>query len=455
LGLTGARGSIVSESAYGREAGAIFLEAVSKPSIGLRPRRAEEFNRQRSRLCESRKTLSILRIELLGSTPRLSPRGGFETASIVLGKGFFRPAACGRVLIAPYKWHNVGLLMNLLGLTYAQLADQFRQRYDKGDFHAGALYRAFFRRPDLDLGRIAAFTAAPRLRRQVQKDLAGLFPRVVDRLAQDGVLKLVLGLADGLRVESVVVPMANHATVCVSSQVGCRMGCAFCRTGRMGWRRDLTAAEIVAQVYTVKVTMGFRVRNVVFMGMGEPLDNFDNLVQAVGVLADQRGLDIAKRHMTISTVGLPRAIERLAALDWPQLKLAISLNAPDDGLRNQLMPINRIHPLDELKSALRAYPLARGHTFFMEYVLIKGVNDHPRRAARLAEFIKDLPVKLNLIPYNPHSYCAFEAPRQADIQRFQEALIDQHIFVRVRASKGAGIRAACGQLGAADNPGVS
>jgi 23S rRNA (adenine2503-C2)-methyltransferase len=341
--------------------------------------------------------------------------------------------------------------MNPLGLTYAQLLEQFHRRYDKGHFHAAALYRAFFRTPQLDLGRIEAFGASPWLRQQVRKDLTVRLPRVEDRIAQDGVVKLVFGLHDGLRVESVVIPMANHATVCISCQVGCRMGCRFCRTGGMGWRRNLTTAEIVAQVYMVKVHMGFRVRNVVFMGMGEPLDNFDNVVQAIEVMADQRGLDIAAGHMTLSTAGLARAIDRLAALNRPQLKLAVSLNAPDDRLRDMLMPINQKYPLEVLKKALRNYPLAKGNALFMEYVLIKGVNDNPHGAARLAAFFEDLPVKLNLIPYNPHGRSPFKAPGPEDIRRFHQALIDQHIFVRLRTSKGAGIRAACGQLGVADS----
>jgi 23S rRNA (adenine2503-C2)-methyltransferase len=277
-------------------------------------------------------------------------------------------------------------------------------------------------------------------------------PQVVERIAAEEVVKLVFGLADGLRVETVVIPMANHSTVCISSQVGCAMGCRFCRTGRMGLLRNLTAAEIVAQVYTVKVLMGAAVRNVVFMGMGEPLDNFHNVVQAIGVLSDQRGLDIALRHITLSTVGLPRGIQRLAALGWPQLKLAVSLNAPDNRLRDRLMPVNRRHPMERLKEALSQYPLARGNAIFMEYVLIKGVNDDPRFAAALAAFFQGLDVKLNLIAYNPSDGSPFEAPAEGDLERFHRALIDQRVFVRRRSSKGAGILAACGQLGAIPGP---
>jgi 23S rRNA (adenine2503-C2)-methyltransferase len=342
---------------------------------------------------------------------------------------------------------NDGLPMNLLGLTYAQVAEMFKQRYGKGSYHAAALYKAFFQTPASEWKGLPAFSASPRLRERVSEDLSTPLPRMVDRAAADGVVKLVFGLTDGLRIETVVIPMANHATVCISSQVGCAMGCRFCRTGRMGWRRNLTAAEIVSQVFAVKVQMGYAIRNVVFMGMGEPLDNFENVKQATDVLSDQRGLDIALRHITISTVGLPEGIRRLAALNWPQLKLAVSLNASNDDLRGRLMPVNRRYPLESLKEALRQYPLARGNALFMEYVLIKGVNDDPQCAAALAAFFRGLDVKLNLIAYNPNSGSPFEAPTEADLERFHQALVDQRIFVRRRSSKGAGILAACGQLG--------
>ena len=339
--------------------------------------------------------------------------------------------------------------MNLLALTYPQLKDEFRRRYDKGAFHAAALYRSFYRAPDLDPERIEAFAASPGLARQVGRDLHIHLPKVVAQIQEEGVTKLVMALADGLRIESVVIPMANHATVCISSQVGCRMGCRFCRTGKMGLLRNLTADEIVAQVYLVKVQLGFRVRNVVFMGMGEPLDNFGQVTQAIRVLEDQRGLDVAKRHITLSTVGLPDAIESLAALDWPQLKLAVSVNAPNDHLRSRLMPINLGHPMDRLKRALQAYSLGRRATLFIEYVLIKDVNDDPGLAAELAAYLDGLPVKLNLIPFNPGAHSPFQAPESETVERFRRALIQQHLFVRLRSSKGAHIRAACGQLGGA------
>lgn len=338
--------------------------------------------------------------------------------------------------------------MNLLSLTYAQVVEHFRQTYDRGEFHANALYRAFYGDAELNLANVQEFSNSPKIGKRLQNDLDMARPRVVHRSSEDGVSKLVFQLKDGQNIETVVIPMANHCTVCISCQVGCRMGCRFCQTGQLGWIRNLSVDEIVAQVYTIKVEMGINIRNVVFMGMGEPLDNFDPVVQAIRVMEDQRGLNIAKSHITVSTAGLPHKIKQLAELNWPQLKLALSLNAPNDQLRDGLMPINRAWPMDTLKKMLATVPLTRGNALFMEYVLIKEVNDHPRYARQLAEYLQGLTVKLNLIPYNPRQQSPFQAPTDEDVQRFHQALIDQKIFVRLRSPKGAGIRAACGQLGA-------
>ncbi|MBI5064399.1 MAG: 23S rRNA (adenine(2503)-C(2))-methyltransferase RlmN [Desulfatitalea sp.] len=341
--------------------------------------------------------------------------------------------------------------MNLLELTYDQLVAQFHQRYARGAFHAAALYRAFYCQTECDPIRLPAFAASPELARRVRADLETTRPAIVDRRSEEGVTKLLFRLADGLAVETVVVPMTRHTTVCISCQVGCRMGCRLCETGRMGLRRSLSAAEIVAQVHAVKVGLALEVRNVVFMGMGEPLDNFDNVVQAIRVLEDQRGLDIAKRRITLSTCGRVDGIQRLAALNWPQLKLAVSLNAADDETRSDLMPINRQYDLAALKQALLGYPLARGNVLLMEYVLIAGVNDSDADAQRLASYLEGLSARLNLIVYNPRRESPYAAPTAEGLQRFHQALVDRNVFVRLRRSKGAGIRAACGQLGAAFN----
>lgn len=337
--------------------------------------------------------------------------------------------------------------MNLLELTYDQLAGIFERNYDRGACHAAALYRAFYTTGGMELSQLEPFAASPQLRRRIEYDLEADLPAIAARVDGQGVTKLVFRLADGLSAETVIIPMARHTTVCVSSQVGCRMGCRFCETARWGLLRPLTTAEIVAQVYTVKVIMGLNVRNVVFMGMGEPLDNLDRVVQAIRVMEDQRGLNIAKRRITVSTAGLVDGIRRLAALNWPQLKLAVSLNAAEDALRSSLMPINRRHNLAELKQALVQYPLARGNVLLIEYVLIKDVNDRPEHACRLADYLRDLPVRLNLIAYNPRHGLPLKAPTESDVHQFLQCLIGQKIFVRLRKSKGDPIWAACGQLG--------
>jgi 23S rRNA (adenine2503-C2)-methyltransferase len=339
--------------------------------------------------------------------------------------------------------------MNLLELTYDQLLTEFGQRYAKGAFHAAALYRAFYTDAACDPTMLPAFAASPALARRVRADLATTRPVIVDQCSQEGVTKLLFRLADGEAVETVVVPMTRHTTVCISCQVGCRMGCRLCETGRMGLRRSLSAAEIVAQVHAVRVDLGLSVRNVVFMGMGEPLDNFDNVVQAIRVLEDQRGLAIAKRRITVSTCGRVDGIRRLAALNWPQLKLAVSLNAADDETRNEVMPVNRQYNLATLKQALGDYPLARGNVLLMEYVVIAGINDREADAGRLADYLEGLSVRLNLIVYNPRRESPYAAPAPERLQRFHQALVDRGVFVRLRRSKGAGIQAACGQLGAA------
>jgi len=338
--------------------------------------------------------------------------------------------------------------MNLLELTYDQLVQHFGRTYGRGDYHAAALYRAFYTTAALDLRKLPQFAASPQLHGNVSRDLEMDFPGVVRQISSEGVTKLVFQLSDGLAMETVIIPMAHHNTVCISSQVGCRMGCRLCETARLGLLRRLSVSEIVAQVYTVKITMGLRVRNVVFMGMGEPLDNFEHVIQAIRVMEDQRGLNIAKRRITLSTAGLVDGIRRLAALNWPQLKLAVSLNAPDDAVRSALMPINRRDNMADLKQALENYPLARGNVLLIEYVLIKDVNDKPEHARQLALYLKDLPVRVNLIAYNPRRGSPLAAPSEAETDQFLQHLSEQNIFVRLRKSKGNAIRAACGQLGA-------
>lgn len=337
--------------------------------------------------------------------------------------------------------------MNILDTTHDQFVDAFRRRYGKGPHIGTPVYRRVMKTGNASFTRLDALANYPELAERLEIELALSPGRLVNQVSDGGVVKFITRLPDDLDIESVVIPMFNRNTLCVSSQVGCRMGCRFCRTGKMGWIRNLTAAEIVGQVFTARHQLGVEVRNVVFMGMGEPLDNLDNVVQAIRVLADQRGLDIARRHITVSTVGLITGIDRLARIDGPPVNLAVSLNAPNDDIRSTIMPINRFNTMADLKAALLRYPLARKSVFFMEYVLIRGVNDQQAHAIALARFLSPMKVKLNLIAYNPSSDSELTPPSVDAYERFHAWLVAEKVFVRRRGEKGGRIMAACGQLG--------
>lgn len=337
--------------------------------------------------------------------------------------------------------------MKILGYTHDQFVVAFHRRYGKGSHYSTPLYRRVMKTGSTDCAGLDAFKASSELARQAAGDLVLSSGRLVKRQSEGGVVKFVTRLADALEIESVVIPMYRRHTLCVSSQVGCRMGCRFCRTGQLGLVRNLTPAEIVGQVFSARHQLGVDLRNVVFMGMGEPLDNLDNVIQAIGVLTDQRGLDIARRHITLSTVGLTAGIDRLARMEGGPVNLAVSLNAPDDEIRSRLMPINRSIPLAALKNALLRYPLAGKAAFFIEYVLIRGINDRREHARALAQYLASLKVKLNLIPYNPAHGFDWQPPSPEAYERFHAWLVTEKVFVRRRGTKGDGIMAACGQLG--------
>lgn len=337
--------------------------------------------------------------------------------------------------------------MKILQYTHDQFAEAFYRRYGKGTHYSTPVYRHVMKAGKTAVSGLDPIARIPELAGRLDAELDRSLGRMVKRVCDNGVVKFVTRLADGLEIESVVIPMFRRHTLCVSSQVGCRMGCRFCRTGRMGLLRNLTAGEIVGQVVAARHQLGFDVRNVVFMGMGEPLDNLDNVVQAIRVLADQRGLDIAFRHITVSTAGLTAGIDRLSRFEGRSVNLAVSLNAPDDKIRSRLMPINRSNPMAALMASLMRYPLARKAVFFIEYVLIQGVNDRQEHARALARYLAPLKVKLNLIPYNPAPGSELHPPSADQYDRFHAWLVAEKVFVRRRGEKGGGIMAACGQLG--------
>jgi 23S rRNA (adenine2503-C2)-methyltransferase len=330
--------------------------------------------------------------------------------------------------------------------THRQWIAHLKERAGMDPQRALRFYRSAMKQGPLALEAVAAPSESG-LAHHTRQTIEAYTPKVVETSSDGEVRKSVLRLTDGHLIESVLVPMATHATLCVSTQVGCRMGCTFCETGRQPWIRNLTPAEMVGQVYLAKTLRSHNVRNVVFMGMGEPLDNFSNLTQAVAILHDQHGLDIALRYVTVSTVGLLPALERLSRLSRPRFNLAISLNAPNDILRSQLMPINRTHNMTDLRNFMAAYSQSPKEFILVGYILIKDLNDSPAHAQELAAYLRGLPIKLNLIPYNPQRKAAYKAPTEKELQRFRDWMVDQRIFVRRRTPKGAGVMAGCGQLG--------
>ncbi|HEY8377728.1 MAG TPA: 23S rRNA (adenine(2503)-C(2))-methyltransferase RlmN [Nannocystis sp.] len=318
---------------------------------------------------------------------------------------------------------------------------------------ADVLWAALYRDLCSDLEGVAG------LQRDVRARLAGLVRldtlRLDDvRRAADGTCKLVFATDDGAAVESVLIPGPERATLCVSSQIGCAMGCGFCLTATMGLGRNLRAAEIVDQfVIARRHFPDVWISNVVFMGMGEPLHNLDEVLPAIEVLTDDRGLGLSHRRVTVSTSGLVPQIARFVAASDAQL--AVSVNATTDALRDVLMPVNRKYPLGVLFAALRALPLPRRARVTLEYVLLAGVNDSLADAERLADLVQGLPCKLNLIPYNPHPGSAFRRPDPDQVAAFKAYLQARHLNTSIRATRGDDTMAACGQLGRSPPPGSS
>lgn len=261
-------------------------------------------------------------------------------------------------------------------------------------------------------------------------------------------LKVALRTSDGLEVESVRIPMSKgRFTQCLSSQVGCRIGCRFCETATLGLLRNLGPHEIVAQVVHAR-RVGWDIRNLVFMGMGEPLDNAENLVQAIRVLSDPRGLAFGQQRVTVCTSGVPPGLQTLGELGFRRMGLSFSLNAATDEKRDRLMPINRRYPLGEVQAALAAYPKRDGFVLALNYCLLPGFNDEPADAAAVARFAAPLGrVLVNVIPYNPGTKPLTRAPTEVEIAAFVRRLEGQGLPVRQRRTKGRSVMAACGQLG--------
>jgi len=313
-------------------------------------------------------------------------------------------------------------------------------------FHAAQIFRWIYLRGVTDPD------AMTDLSRELRATLASDFQLTTPALAHrersvDGTEKFLLQFEDGRTVESVFIPDTPAMTFCISTQVGCAMACAFCLTGKMGLVRNLTAGEIVGQVRVLAGALGMRdtAFNIVLMGMGEPLHNYDETMKALRILADEPGFNLPPRRVTLSTVGLLPALERLAA-EPIMPNLAISLHAPTDAQRGALVPINKKYNVAEIIAACKRFPLKKRRRITFEYVLLAGVNDSDEDARRLAKLLGGMKAKVNLIPLNAAAGIPFERPSDAAIDRFAKIVADHGVLVSVRKSRGRDIRAACGQL---------
>ncbi len=293
----------------------------------------------------------------------------------------------------------------------------------------------------------------PALREQLAADflIPALTPTLVTH-ARDDTRKLLFQLDERAAIESVLIPDPPRLTLCISSQAGCGMGCGFCATARLGLLRNLSAAEIAGQVLAAQTSLrpGERISNVVFMGMGEPLANYDAVVQAIELLTADWGIGISARRITVSTVGLVPAMRRL--VHDTAVNLAVSVSATTDEQRARLMPINRRYPLEALMAMCRALPIPQRRRITFEYVMLAGVNDSSDDAARLVRLLRGIRSKVNLIPFNPFPAAGFTGSSDATTRRFQEQLLAQGVHATVRQSRGRDIQAACGQLALANPP---
>ncbi|TXS95216.1 23S rRNA (adenine(2503)-C(2))-methyltransferase RlmN [Parahaliea maris] len=342
--------------------------------------------------------------------------------------------------------------VNLLGLTKAQL-EQFFVDHGEKKFRAQQVLKWIHHAGVTDFAEMSNLGKA--LREKLEHIAEVRPPEIVSQHdSADGTRKWAIRVDGGGLVEAVLIPDRDRATLCVSSQVGCSLDCSFCSTGKQGFMRDLSAAEIIGQVWlAIKSFDAFQsgkgrvVTNVVMMGMGEPLLNFDNVVSAMNLMMEDLAYGISKRRVTLSTSGVVPALDKLAEVS--EASLAISLHAPNDALRNELVPINRKYPIARLLESSRNYIAAQSdnkRVVTVEYTLIAGVNDQPDQARELAELLRDFPCKINLIPFNPFPQSDYQRPSGNAVSRFWQVLVDAGYIVTVRTTRGDDIDAACGQL---------
>jgi len=335
---------------------------------------------------------------------------------------------------------------NLLDVSLKDLEQWFEARGLRS-YRAGQVFNWIYRK------QVDTFSAMSDLSKEVRELLDASFS--MDRLevvttvtSRDGSIRYLFRLSDGHTIESVLMPETDHSTVCISTQVGCAQGCAFCLTGAGGFVRNLTAGEIISQVRDIQrvAARGMpRLSNIVFMGMGEPLANYEAVVQSIGILTDaSHGLGFSSRKVTLSTVGLVPKILQLG--QDVVVNLAVSLNAADNETRDRLMPVNRVYPIERLMAACKGYALPHRRRITFEYILMEGINDRVSDALRLVRLLHGIRAKVNLIPFNEHEGSNFRRPSEDAILKFQSVLMEKGLTAIIRNSRGQDIGAACGQL---------
>ena len=342
--------------------------------------------------------------------------------------------------------------VNLLGLPLAKLQDFFLEMGEK-PFRAQQVLK-WMHHAGVD--SFAEMTNLGKALREKLDEVAEIRPPEVvsQQDSEDGTRKWAVRIEGGGLVETVFIPAGNRGTLCVSSQAGCSLDCSFCSTGKQGFERDLTAAEIIGQLWLALKSYdafqsgkGRKVTNVVMMGMGEPLMNFDNVVDAMDLMLEDLAYGLSKRRVTLSTSGVVPALDRLAEVS--EVSLAVSLHAPNDELRNELVPINRKYPIAMLLESCRnylAHQSDKKRVVTVEYTLIAGVNDQPSQARELAQLLRGFPCKINLIPFNTFAQSDYQRPSGNAVSRFWQVLVDAGYLVTVRTTRGDDIDAACGQL---------
>ena len=313
------------------------------------------------------------------------------------------------------------------------------------------LYRAKQIRKTLFSNLLSSFdemSALPKSLRTILKAEVNINPleNLAIEYSNDGTIKYLFRLHDGETIESVLIPGEKKYTLCISTQVGCAMGCRFCLTAAQGFKRNLSPGEIIEQVIYAKCMLNKSnvLSNIVIMGMGEPLNNYDNVVKAISVITDQEGLDFSNRKVTLSTSGVVPAMYDIGR--DTSVNLAVSLNAADNKTRSFLMPVNNKWALEELLEACRNFPLPNRRMITFEYILLAGINDSGEAAQKLSKILRGIRAKINLIPFNPHPASDFRPSEEINILKFQEILISNHYTAIIRKSKGCDISAACGQL---------